>query len=110
MDVGSVPLMACPCTTKHSSSTNRHNYRCLLLTVSYTFFDIYLTALSVVGSATSYRLGGQRYEFSKGHRTSSSPKPFIPALQRTEAPLQRVSEFFPRSKAAGTWSSPSISI
>jgi len=62
-----------------------------------------------VGS-TSYRLDGPRFEFTKGHRTLSSVKRFIPALQPTEAPIQRVSEFFPGRNAAGTWSSPPISI
>jgi len=61
--------------------------------------NFFLKTFSVVGT-TSYRLDGPRFEFIKWHRILSSPKPFILALEPTEAPVQKVPEFFPRSKAA----------
>ena len=58
---------------------------------------------SVVGIATRYRLDGSGFEPWLEQEIFSFTRPFKPALEPTQPPVEWAPILFPTGKAAGAW-------
>jgi len=52
-------------------------------------------ALKLVGTETSYKLDGPRFEYRQGQKILSFPKPPIVTMRPTQPRIQSVPELFP---------------
>jgi hypothetical protein len=87
---------------------NTHDYNEFIVTADVMNVSYSTVGSGIVGIATSNGVDRPGFESRSEQEIFSSAKPSGSALGPTQPPVQRISEFFPGTKAVGAWRWPRL--